>query len=60
MNSLPSPPSEESMFTNLVNLSSNTLKDAFSHIGGKIVENLNQIRETVAREIIRFLKSRNE
>ena len=34
MNSLSSSPTEEYMSINLVNLSSNTLKYAFSHIGG--------------------------
>ena len=37
------------MFINLVNLYSNTLKDAFSHTGGKIGELPNQRREKVAR-----------
>ena len=37
------------MFINLVNLSSNTTKDAFSHIRGKFGELPNQRMETVAR-----------
>ena len=55
MNSLSWSPTKESMFTNLVNLSSKTLNDYFSHIGGKLSELPNQRRETAAREIIRFL-----
>ena len=35
MYSLSSSPSEESMFVELVNLSSNTLKDVFAHLGGR-------------------------
>ena len=55
MNILSSSPTEESMFINLVNLSSKITKDAFAHIGGKLDGLPNQRRETVAREIIHFL-----
>ena len=48
------------MFINLVKMLSNTLKDAFSHLYGKIGDFPNQRRETVFREIIRRLKSRPE
>ena len=48
MNSLSYSTTKESMFINLVNLSSNTLKNAFAKIGGKLGELTNQIRETVA------------
>ena len=48
------------MFTNLFNISSNTLKENFSHIKGKLGELPNQRRETVAIDIIRFLKSGTE
>ena len=44
------------MFTELVNLSYNTLKDAFEHLGGKIGDLLNQRGETASREIILILK----
>ena len=43
------------MFIKLVNLSPEIIKDAFSHIGGKLGELPNQRRETVSREMIRFL-----
>ena len=48
------------MLTNLVNISSTIIKDAFAHIGGRLGELTNQRRETVAREMIRFLLSRSE
>ena len=54
MNSLSSYPTKESIFMDLVNLSSATRKDDFSHIGGMCGELPNQIRETVGREIIRL------
>ena len=43
------------MFTNLVNISSTISKDAFAYTGGNIGEIINQIRETVAIEMIFFL-----
>ena len=45
------------MFTKLFNLSSNTLKDTFSNIVGKVGEIQNQRKLTEARDIIWFLKS---
>ena len=47
---------KESMFIKLVNLSLNTLNDAFAHPGCNIGDLPNQRRETVAREIIKRLK----
>ena len=46
------PPSEESMLIKLVNLSYNTIKDAFEHLVGKLGDLTNQIREKLTREII--------
>ena len=43
------------MFRNLVRISSTIIKYAFGHIRGKIGELPNQIRETVAREMIDLL-----
>ena len=60
MNILPSSPTKESMFINLVNLSLKTIKDVIANIGGKIGELSNQIRGTRAREMILFLMSRAE
>ena len=57
MNSLSLSPTEKYMFIKLVNMSSITLKDKFSNIRGKLGELRNQISETVARYIIRLLKS---
>ena len=57
MNSLLSSPTEESILINQVNLSSNTPKEYFSHIRGKLGELPNQRRETLSRDIIRFLLS---
>ena len=42
-------------FIKLIKKSSNTIKDAFVHIGGKLAELPNQIRDTVAREMIRIM-----
>ena len=55
MNSISLPPTEELMFSNLVNLSSTIIKDTFGHTGGKLGEIPNQRREKVARETINFL-----
>ena len=55
MNSLSSSPTEDSMFINLVNLSSTIFRYAFAHIRGKLGEVTNQIRETISREMIIFL-----
>ena len=43
------------MFRNLINISSKITKDAFGHIGGKLGEIPNHVRETVARDMINFL-----
>ena len=43
-------------FIKLIKKSSNTIKDAFVHIGGKLAELPNQRRDTVAREMIRIMK----
>ena len=48
------------MSINLVNLSSTIFKDAFAHIGSNLGELTNQIRETVAREMIDFLLKKSE
>ena len=53
MNSILLAPSEESILIKIFNLSPNTLKYYFSKIIGKLGDLPNQIRETVAREIIR-------
>ena len=49
MNGLSSSPTKESISMNLVNLSSEIIKDALSHIRGKLGEINNQIIEIVAR-----------
>ena len=53
MYSLSLSPSKLSMFLELVNLTSNTPKDTYAHIGGKLDDLQNHRRETVSREIIR-------
>ena len=60
MNSLSSSPTKEPMFVYLVNLSSNTIKYTFENIGGNIGELPDKKRETLAIEMIRFLKSISE
>ena len=55
MNSILLSPTEESMFRNLVNVSSIIIKDASGHIGGNQGEIPNQIRKTVDREKINLL-----
>ena len=45
------------MLVEIVKLSLNTLKYAFSHLMGKLGDLPNQIGETLARDIIWFLKS---
>ena len=42
----------EDRLIQLIQKPSNTIKDAFVHIGGKLAELLNQRRDTVAREMI--------
>ena len=56
MNSLSSSTTDEERFIHLIQQSSNTIKDSFVHIGGKLSELPNQIRDTVAREMIRIMK----
>ena len=48
------------MFINLVNLSSKITMDYFSHMGGKLGEVPNKIRETLSRMIIRFFLEKYE
>ena len=60
MNGLFLYPNEESIFSNIVNLYSTITNDAFGHIGGKLSELPNNIRETVARGMISFLLEKSE
>ena len=55
MNILSLSPTKESVFINLINLSSKITKDAFAHIRGKLGELPNPRREKVAIEMIRLL-----
>ena len=52
MNILPSSITNKDRFIQLIQQSSNTIKDSFVHIGRKLDELLNQRRDTVAREMI--------
>ena len=52
MNSLSSSTTDEDRLIQRVQKPSNIIKDAFVHIGDKLAELPNQIRDTVAREII--------
>ena len=52
MNSLYLSTTDEEMLVQLIQQSSNTIKDSFVRIGGKLAELPNQKRDTVAREII--------
>ena len=56
MNSLSSFTTDEERLIQLIQQSSNTIKDAFVHIGGKLDELTNQRRDTVAREMIIIMK----
>ena len=56
MNSLYSSTTSEERLIQLIQQSYNTIKDAFVHIGGKLAELPNQIRDTAAIEIIRITK----
>ena len=56
MNSLSLSNTDEDRFIQLIQKSSNTIKDAFVHIGGKLAELHNQRRDTVAREMIQIMK----
>ena len=49
INSMYSYTTDEDRFIQLIQQSSNTIKDAFLHIGGKLAELPNQRRDTVAR-----------
>ena len=49
MNSMYLSTTDEDRFIQLIQQSSNTIKDAFVHIGGKLAELPNQIRDTVSR-----------
>ena len=55
MNSLSLSTTDEYMFIQLSKKLSNTINDAFVHIGGKLSELPNQRRDTLAREIIRIM-----
>ena len=46
----------EDRFIQLIKQSSNTIKYAFVHIGGKFDEMPNEKRDTVAREMIQITK----
>ena len=59
MNSLSSSTTDEDRFIQLIQQSSNTIKDSFVCIGGKLAELPNQRRDTVAREMIRIMKWRS-
>ena len=56
MNSLSLSNTYEDRFIQIIQQSSNTIKDTFVHIGGKLAELPNQRRDTVAREMIRIMK----
>ena len=47
---------DEDSFIQLIQQSSNTIKDAFVHIGENLAELPYQRRDTVAREMIRIMK----
>ena len=54
--SLSSSTTDADRFIQLIQQSSNTIKDDFVNIGGKLAELPNQRRDTVAREMIRIMK----
>ena len=56
MNSLDLSTTKKDRFIQLIQQSSNTIKDAFEHIGGKLAELPNQRRDTAAREMIPIMK----
>ena len=58
MNSLSLSTTDEERLIQLIQQSSNTIKGAFVHIGGKLAELTNQRIYTVAREMIRIMKRR--
>ena len=56
MNSMSLSTTYEERLIQLIQQSSNTIKDAFVHIGEKLGELPNQIRDTLAREMIQIMK----
>ena len=56
MNSLISSTTNEGMLIQLIQQSSNTIKDDFVYVGGKFDKLPNQRRDTVAREMIGIMK----
>ena len=56
INSLSSSTTDEDSLIQLLQQSPNTIKDAFVRIGGKLDELPNQIRDTIAREMIQIMK----
>ena len=58
MNSLSLSTTDEYRLIQLIQQPSNTIKDAFVHIGGKLAKLPNQRRDTVAREMIQIMKWR--
>ena len=56
MNSLSLSATDEERLIQLIQQSSNTIKDAFVHIGGNLAELPNQIRDTLAIEMIQIMK----
>ena len=56
MNSLSSSNTDKYRFMQLIQQSSNTIKDAFVHIGRKLYKLPNQRRDTLAREMILIMK----
>ena len=56
MNSISLSTINEERFIRLIKQSSNTIKDVFLHIGGKLDKMPNQIRDTVAREMNKITK----
>ena len=56
MNSLYLSTTDEERLIQLIQQSSNTIKDAFVHIGGNLAELPNQIRDTLAIEMIQIMK----
>ena len=59
MNSLYSSTTNEDRFIQLIQQSSNNIKDYFVHIGVKLAELPNQRRDTAAREMIRIMNWRS-
>ena len=56
MNSMSSSTTNEQIIIQLNQQSSNTIKDAFVNIEGKLAELPNQRRDTVAIEVIQIMK----